>query len=88
LSGANAKGQSISHTPWPTYDPALLVDSTLDLPVQINGKVRARVQFPADAADEVVFAATFAEPEVQKHLGGKEVKKKIYVKGRMINLVV
>ena len=79
---------SVTQLPWPTFDPALLVDSTLDLPVQINGKLRGRVQVPATADEAAVFAATLAEPEIQKLLAGKEPKKKIYVKGRMVNLVV
>ena len=83
-----ATHHSVSLLPWPTFDPAMLVDSTLDLPVQVNGKVRGRVQVAADAEDSAVFAAALADAEVQKFLEGKPVKKKIYIKGRMVNLVV
>jgi leucyl-tRNA synthetase len=79
---------SISQTAWPTYDPAMCVDPTLDLPVQINGKLKGRITIDATADEATVFAATLADPEIQKHLAGKEPKKKIYVKGRMVNLVV
>ncbi len=79
---------SISHVPWPTYDPALLVDATVEIPVQVNGKLRSRIQVSNDADEATVLAAALADPEVQKSLAGKEPKKKIYVKGRMVNLVV
>jgi len=79
---------SISQTPWPTYDPAMCVDPTIEVPVQINGKLRGRVTVDANADDATVLAAVLADAEVQKHLAGKEPKKKIYVKGRMVNLVV
>ncbi len=79
---------SISALPWPNYDPALLIDVTLDLPVQINGKLRSRISVPHDSDDSTIFATTLADPEIQKQLAGKEPKKKIYIKGRMVNLVV
>ena len=74
--------------PWPSYDPAMLVDASIEMPVQVNGKLRGRITVPADADEAAVIAAALADAEVQKHLGGKELKKKIYVKGRMVNLVV
>ena len=79
---------SISQLPWPTYDPAKLIDATLEIPVQINGKLKGRITVPNDADEATVFAAALADPELQKHLAGKAPKKKIYVKGRMVNLVV
>ncbi len=56
--------------------------------MQINGKLRGRVTVDANADEATVFAATLADAEIQRHLAGKEPKKKIYVKGRMVNLVV
>ncbi len=87
LAGAEAAA-SISLLPWPTFDPALLVDATIEVPVQINGKVRSRMLLPNDADEATAIAAALADAEVQKQLAGKEPKKKIYVKGRMVNLVV
>jgi len=85
LTGSN---MSITVQPWPSYDPAMLIDSTLEVPVQINGKLRSRISVAADADEAAVLTTALADPEVQKFLEGKEPKKKIYVKGRMVNLVV
>ncbi len=79
---------SISQRPWPTYDPALLVDTTLEIPVQINGKLRSRITVPADSGEPTILATALADPEVQKFLTDKPIKKQIYVKGRMLNLIV
>ncbi len=82
------QGPSISLLPWPQYDAALLVDATMEVPVQINGKLRSRINVPNGADEATVLAAALADPEVQKSLAGKPLKKQIYVKGRMVNLVV
>ena len=81
-------GTSVSHIAWPTYDPAMLVEATQEIPVQINGKLRGRITVPTDADEQSILTAALADAEVQKFLAGKEPKKKIYVKGRMVNLVV
>ncbi len=79
---------TISQRPWPTVDPAMLMDATIEVPVQINGKLRSRITLPNDADEATAIAAALADAEVQKHVAGKDVKKKIYVKGRMVNLVI
>jgi len=79
---------SISHRPWPVFDPAMLVDATSEIPVQVNGKLRGRITVARDADEGTVLAAALADADVQKFLEGKALKKKIYVKGRMVNLVV
>jgi leucyl-tRNA synthetase len=84
----NGKWESISRLPWPTYDPALLVDAVMELPVQVNGKLRGRISVARDADEGTILAAALADGDVAKFLAGKEPKKKIYVKGRMVNLVV
>jgi leucyl-tRNA synthetase len=86
--GQNASAGSISELPWPVCDPALLVDATIEIPVQVAGKLRGKITVPRDADEATVLSAALADPEVQKFLAGKEPKKKIYVKGRMVNLVV
>jgi leucyl-tRNA synthetase len=80
--------ESISKLPWPAFDPALLVDATIEVPVQVNGKLRGRISVARDADEGTVLAAALADGDVAKFLAGKEPKKKIYVKGRMVNLVV
>jgi leucyl-tRNA synthetase len=84
----NGKWESISRLPWPTYDPALLVDAVMELPVQVNGKLRGRISVARDADQATILAAALADEDVAKFLAGKAPKKKIYVKGRMVNLVV
>ena len=79
---------SICQIPWPMFDPAKLIDATLELPVQVNGKLRGKISVPNDADEATILAAALANEDVQKFLAGKEPKKKIYVKGRMVNLVV
>ncbi|WP_433534911.1 leucine--tRNA ligase [Micromonospora sp. CA-249363] len=77
---------SLTYADFPVADPALLVADTVTYPVQVNGKVRGRVEVPADAADETVRAA--ALEAVAASLAGKEPRKVIVVKGRMVSVVV
>jgi leucyl-tRNA synthetase len=79
---------SIQRVPWPAYDPALCVDAELEIPVQVNGKVRGRVKVPADAPEAVVVAAAMADENVRKHTDGKQVLKQQYVAGRILTIVV
>ncbi|WP_433262733.1 leucine--tRNA ligase [Micromonospora vinacea] len=76
---------SLTYADFPTADPALLVADTVTYPVQVNGKVRGRVEVPADASEEVVRAA--ALDAVAATLDGKEPRKVIVVKGRMVSVV-
>jgi leucyl-tRNA synthetase len=80
--------QSLAHEPWPEADPALLVTETITLAVQVNGKRRDEIQVPTDADEEEIKAAALASEKVQRHVGGKEPKKVILVKGRLVNVVV
>jgi len=78
---------SLSDAPWPTYDEAFLVEDSVELAVQVMGKVRGRVVVPADADNETLEALALADPEVQRHLEGKTVRKVIVVPGRLVNIV-
>ncbi len=81
--------KSINIAPWPKYNPKLLVEDTLKVVVQINGKVRAEIDIPADASEEKVFEIAFENENVKKWIPNmSDIKKKIYVKGRLINFVV
>jgi leucyl-tRNA synthetase len=73
---------------WPAFDPAMLVDDEVEVAVQVQGKVRARIMVPAKAAPAEVEAIALAHPQVVPHLGGKAPKKVIVVPGRMVNVVV
>ncbi len=79
---------ALDDAPWPRADAAALVQEHVELPVQINGKVRARVTVAADAGEDEVLAAALADERVQAHLEGKPVRKHVLVRGRMVSLVV
>ncbi len=78
---------SIHQAQWPTYDPKLLAESEVELPVQVAGKRRGSVMLPKDAPQETAVAAARAVPAVEAALLGKEPSRVIYVPGKIINLV-
>ncbi len=80
-------GGTLAREPWPQYDPSMLVQAEVELPVQINGKVRARITVPADADDAAAEAVARAHPRVLEALGGATIRKVIVIKGRLINIV-
>jgi leucyl-tRNA synthetase len=79
---------SLAHGPFPEADPAYLVDETVEVPVQVNGKVRARVVVPTGADADALEAAARADARVADLLAGATVRKVIAVPGRMVNFVV
>jgi len=80
--------QTLAYEPWPQYDESLLVESTVEIPVQIGGKVRAKIKVAADADQATIEAAAMAEPKVQDFVAGKNIVKTVVVPGRMVNIVV
>jgi len=74
--------------PWPEYDAALAKEEELVYPVQINGKLRGHVSVPADSPQELVIERALADEKVQAAIAGKEVVKKIFVSGKLVNFVV
>jgi leucyl-tRNA synthetase len=80
--------ESLAREPFPSADPALLVEDTVEVPVQINGKVRGRVTVPAGAEQAVLEAAARADERVGALLADATVRKVIAVPGRLINFVV
>jgi leucyl-tRNA synthetase len=79
---------SLAYEPWPSYEPKYLVTATLEIPVQINGKMRSRIEVPSDADEQQVIELARADETVLRYLEGKELKRAIYVRGRIVNLVV
>jgi leucyl-tRNA synthetase len=79
--------ESLAHAAWPEADSALLIENTLTLAVQVNGKRRSEIVVPADADDATVQAAALADPAVSRHLAGRAPKKVIVVAGRLVNIV-
>jgi leucyl-tRNA synthetase len=78
----------VAELPWPDADPALLKAETMTLAVQVLGKLRATIEVPVGESEERIFALAEAEENVQRAIGGKPVKKRIHVPGRVVNLVV
>jgi leucyl-tRNA synthetase len=79
---------SVTYVPFPAADAALLVEDSVEVPVQVNGKVRARITVPAGAGEAEHLAAALADDKVQAALGGKDPVKTIVVPGRTVNLVI
>ncbi|MCG7461142.1 leucine--tRNA ligase [Corynebacterium tuberculostearicum] len=80
--------ETITYQPFPTFEEKYLVDDEIEVPVQINGKVKARINVAADADQDAVFEVALADAKITDLTSGKNVVKKIYVPGRMVNLVV
>jgi leucyl-tRNA synthetase len=80
--------QAVIDAPWPTPDPEALKSETLVIVVQVNGKLRGQISVAADAGPDVVYAIALADPNVRRFIEGQAVKKKIYVPGKLVNLVV
>ncbi len=80
--------QLVAELPWLEADPSLLKAETLTLAVQVLGKLRATIEVPVGADEATVFAAAEAEENVQRALEGRPIRKRIHVKGRVVNFVV
>ncbi|HEY1551861.1 MAG TPA: leucine--tRNA ligase [Kofleriaceae bacterium] len=79
---------TITFAPWPAFDEAKLASDVLVLGVQIGGKLRSEIRVPVDASEATILATAKADDKVQAFLAGKPIKREIYVKGRLVNLVV
>jgi leucyl-tRNA synthetase len=79
---------TLAYEPWPAYDPALLKEDLIEVPVQINGKLRGRVVVPADADGPAIEAAARNDERIAAMLDGKTVQKVVIVPGKLINFVV
>jgi leucyl-tRNA synthetase len=79
---------TLAYEPWPQYDEALLVEDTIEIPVQVNGKLRAVIRVPADANKDTILAAAKAEPKVAQHIQAKTIVKEVFVPGKLANIVV
>lgn len=74
--------------PWPQVDENALVRSSIEMVVQVNGKVRAKINVAADADKDVILHTALAEENVQKHMADKSIRKQIVVPGKLVNIVV
>jgi leucyl-tRNA synthetase len=79
---------SLLKAPWPKYDPALAKEDEVEIPVQINGKLRGRVVVPADSSEDFVKERALADEKIRAALAGKQIVKVIYVPGKLVNIVI
>lgn len=79
---------SITHVPFPVADPDLLVEDSVEVPVQVNGKVRGRITIAVGADEATHVAAAMAVDNVQAAIAGKQVAKTVVIPGRTVNIVV
>jgi leucyl-tRNA synthetase len=82
------RGQTLTYEPWPAFDPALLKDEEVEIPVQINGKLRGRIVVPAQLDAAELERAARADPKIAVLLEGKTVRKVVVVPGKLVNFVV
>jgi leucyl-tRNA synthetase len=82
------EGRRVWEDPWPEPDSALLESDTFTLVIQVNGKLRARVEAAVDAPDEELLRLAHSTDAVKRHLDGKEIVKEVVVPGKLVNLVV
>ncbi len=74
--------------PWPDYDEAKCVEQTIEIVVQINGKIKSRLEIPHDASQETVLSLAKADDKVAELLDGMQIVKELYVPGKLVNIVV
>ena len=80
--------ESLAFAAWPEADERYLRNDTIEVAVQVNGKMRGRISIPAEATEEQVIAIAKSDENVARHLSDKELKRSIYVRGRIVNFVV
>ena len=81
------KAYSVHQQPWPEFDPALTVEETITLVIQVNGKVRDRIRVPAEIGDDHARRLALESERVQRYLKGIQPKKTIVIPGRLVNVV-
>ena len=81
-------GGILNEQEWVKYDEKLCIDSEIEVAVQVNGKIKAKVMVPAEAEQDKVLEIAKAAPDVAAAIDGKNIVKEIYVKGRLVNIVV
>ena len=80
--------ESIIEKPWPEIDESLLIDDNLRIAVQVNGKLRSEIEIAKDTEEEVIKSIAINDEKIKKHIEDKQVKKIIYIQGRVLNIVI
>lgn len=81
-------GDTLLSAPWPQVDESALTRDTIQLVVQVNGKLRAKIDVAADADKDVILHIALADENIQKHIAGQSIRKQIVVPGKLVNIVV
>jgi leucyl-tRNA synthetase len=81
-------GGVLANETWPAFDESYLIEDEIELPVQVNGKLRDKIVVKKDATKEAIEAAALATPKIAEHTIGKSIKKVIVVPGKLVNIVV
>ncbi|MEP6663328.1 MAG: hypothetical protein ABJC04_06640, partial [Verrucomicrobiota bacterium] len=87
IQDSKAKIESLSYAVWPMFDPALLVENEIEIPVQVNGKLRDKLVVAADATQTQIEAAALGSEKVKPFTTGKQIKKIIVVPKKLVNIV-
>jgi leucyl-tRNA synthetase len=80
--------KTLAYEPWPPYDPALTREDTIEIPIQVNGKLRSKVTVPADVDEPTLRSAALSEERIRGLIEGKQVRKVIVVPKKLVNIVV
>jgi leucyl-tRNA synthetase len=88
LWSALGHSTSLAYQPWPSYDEALTRADEIEIPVQVNGKLRNKVIVPADIDEDGLKAAALADERIKSVIEGKQIRKVIVVPGKLVNIVV
>ncbi len=88
LNAVLGNSELLAVSEWPTYDEEKCVDATIEIVVQINGKVRTKMNIPAEISNEDAIALAKEDERIKEAIEGKTIVKELYVKGRLVNIVV
>src|SRR5207253_7105446 len=80
--------QTLAYEPWPKFDPALTKADEIEVPVQVNGKLRSKVTVPAGTDEATLRETALADVRIQELIAGKQVRKVIVVPGKLVNIVI
>jgi leucyl-tRNA synthetase len=81
-------GNTLAYEAWPVHDEALLFEDTVEIPVQVNGKLRSKIVMPVDADQATVIAAAKADPKIEPLLAGNKILREVFIPRKMVNLVL
>jgi len=81
-------GTTLAYEPWPAWDESKLAKDVMIIAVQISGKLRSQIEVAPDAAEPAILAAAKADDKIAPLIAGKAIKREIYIKGKLVNLVL